>query len=186
MNNLLSRYRVKSVSAIERVNILKANNQKQVVNDALMGLVVAIIGVLYLVSTLNLREAAIGNAYAPRYFPMLISLILIITGITFVIKNGAHNVPVAMKNFMRSFIEDKEVNLTIMVTCIGSIIYALIFRKVGFVISTFLFLNLLLFLTRKERIIANSVIAAIFSITVYVVFSKLLGVTLPSMPFINF
>lgn len=165
---------------------MKANSQKQVANDALMGLIVTIMGAIYLIFVLTLPKAAIGNPSEPKYFPMIIAVVLIITGVTFIIKNGANNIPVAMNNFKKSYMEDKATNTTILITCVSSIIYALIFKKAGFVISTFLFLSLLLFLTRKEKMVKNTVIAAVFSMTVYIIFSKLLGVILPPIPFINF
>ena len=165
---------------------MKVQKNTQVANDALMGLVVAILGVIYLIFTMNLPNAAIGNANEPKYFPLLIAGILIIVGIVFVFKSGVSNIPIAMNNFKQSFIEDKDTNFMILLTCIGSVVYALVFRKLGFVFSTFFFLSLLLYITRKEKLIANTVVAAVFSMTIYLLFSKLLGVSLPPMPFINF
>lgn len=164
------------------------NNSKDnvKVNDSLMGLVIAVLGAVYLGFAVSLKDAAIGGANQPKYFPLMVAGLLIILGIKFMFSGGIGNIAKAAGNFKDSFVADKSTNMTIALTCVGSIVYALIFDRAGFVIATFLFLELLLFLTRKEKIIANTVIAAIFSVTIYLVFSKLLGVILPPMPFVNF
>lgn len=164
---------------------MKENKKNANVNDSLMGLVIAVLGIIYLLLTLNLPAAAMGGANAPKMFPLMIAIILTILGITFLFKSGLSNLKVAVDNFVKSFAKDKETNITIMITCFGSIAYALLFKRLGYVISTFLFLELLLYLTRKEKWISNMIIALVFSVGVYVVFSKMLGVTLPTMIFLD-
>ena len=65
------------------------------------------------------------------------------------------------------------------------IIYAVLFVPAGYVISTMIFMFMMLYLFNGKNKIKRTVITTIiFSILVYVVFSKLLGVYLPVMPFI--
>ena len=68
-------------------------------------------------------------------------------------------------------------------TCLFSILYALLFDKLGYVISTILFLEgeLILFNDLKKWKI-NTLVAVIFSLFIYILFSKLLGVYLPMTP----
>ncbi|WP_461205094.1 tripartite tricarboxylate transporter TctB family protein [Clostridium sp. DL1XJH146] len=164
---------------------MKDNKKNVTVNDSLMGLVITILGICYLIMTIALPKAAMGGANEPKMFPLMIAIILIILGVTFMFKSGFSNIKVAAGNFVSSYKKDKETNLTIIITCLGSIGYALLFKRIGYVISTFLFLELLLYLTRKEKLLSNTIIALLFSVGIYVVFSKMLGVTLPKMIFLD-
>lgn len=68
-------------------------------------------------------------------------------------------------------------------TCLASVVYALLFDKAGYVISTIVFLELELILfngAKKWKI--NTAVAILFSLFIYIVFSKLLGVYLPLTP----
>lgn len=66
------------------------------------------------------------------------------------------------------------------VTIILGIIYSLIFETVGFLISTILFLGLLLFyLNGRKKWLVNIAVTAGFSFITWYGFSQLLGVSLP-------
>lgn len=65
-------------------------------------------------------------------------------------------------------------------TLILAIIYAFVFEKIGFLISTILFLGALLFvLNGRKKWVTNIVVSVIFSISAWYVFSQLLHVSLP-------
>jgi putative tricarboxylic transport membrane protein len=67
--------------------------------------------------------------------------------------------------------------------CVG---YALLFERVGYVISTFLFLCTVLFLFNGLRRWKVSLIVSVaFSVGVYFLFGSVLGIQLPSMPFLD-
>lgn len=68
-------------------------------------------------------------------------------------------------------------------TCLFSILYAILFDKLGYVISTILFLQGVLFLFNGfKKWKTNTVVVLIFSLFIYILFSKLLGVYLPMTP----
>lgn len=70
-------------------------------------------------------------------------------------------------------------------TCVVSIIYALLFERIGFVFSTFLFMQAVLMVVNgKMKWKTNTMVSAFFSIGIYVVFAKLFGISLPITPFI--
>lgn len=156
------------------------------VNDTLMGFIVLVVGIVFLILTLKTPDARIGNPFAPKRFPMMLCTALIILGAGFMFKNNVKNLPVAAMNFIRGFKSDLHSHMMIILTCIATVIYAFLFMKIGFVLATALFLMSLLSLTRREKWIANIIISVIFSVAIYVIFKKLLGVTLPPMPFIGF
>jgi putative tricarboxylic transport membrane protein len=62
-------------------------------------------------------------------------------------------------------------------------LYAAFFDKVGYVISTILFLEGELFLFNGlKNWKVNTMVSVIFSLVIYILFSKLLGVYLPMTP----
>ena len=70
-------------------------------------------------------------------------------------------------------------------TRLFTLVYSFLFVKAGYVISTFLFVGFELVLfsgTKKWK--SCSVIALSFSLVIYILFSKMLGVYLPVTPFI--
>jgi putative tricarboxylic transport membrane protein len=77
---------------------------------------------------------------------------------------------------------DHVVQITLISVC--AVIYALLFDRLGYVISTILFLEgVLAVFNGPKRWKQNSLVAVIFSVVVYVLFFKLLNVYLPPFPF---
>ena len=65
-----------------------------------------------------------------------------------------------------------------------AVIYAVLFDKLGYVISTILFLEGVLWVFNgSARWKQNTLVSVIFSVVVYVLFFKLLNVYLPPLPF---
>jgi putative tricarboxylic transport membrane protein len=154
-------------------------------NDSLMGLVVAIVGIIYLILTISLPDATIGGANKPKIFPLIVAIILIVLGITFLFKSGISNIKVAADNFVKSAKKDKDTNILIGIACAASVLYALLFDTLGYVLSTFIFMEILLQLTNKNKWKTNTIVALALSVGIYIIFYKLLGVTLPTMIFLD-
>lgn len=163
------------------------NQSKQInVNESLMGLVVAIVGVIYLVLTLMLKDARVGSdPMAPKYFPLMISAMFIVLGLFFFLKTGPMHVKASLGNIKQAIGEDLDVYRTIALTAVNTVVYGLLFKRIGYVLSTVLFLEVMLYLTRGKKFVPNTVISVIFSVVIYFLFSKLLGVMLPPMPFMD-
>jgi len=72
----------------------------------------------------------------------------------------------------------------ILYTCILSVGYALIFEHLGYVISTFLFMVVMMTITSGKDMWKKSVvISLLFSVGVYFIFNTLLSISLPPLPF---
>jgi DNA-binding Lrp family transcriptional regulator len=70
--------------------------------------------------------------------------------------------------------------------CTVSILYGLLFEKIGYVLATTFFMGALLFAfngVKKWRV--NIIVALSFSISIYYSFSNILSVPLPKMIFLN-
>lgn len=146
------------------------------------GIFSSLFGVFYLLQTLLMKNATIGSPLAPKMFPMGLGVLMIIFGVGLTIVEGKKTgFTMNIKNMSIS-----ETGKLIGYTCFGIIIYALSFNRLGYIISTILFLEIVLSLFNglKEWKM-NTAIAVIFSIFIYIVFSKMLGIILPPMPFLD-
>ncbi|OQY32982.1 MAG: hypothetical protein B6241_09495 [Spirochaetaceae bacterium 4572_59] len=140
-----------------------------------------VLGLVYTTATVLLPDASVGRAYEPKIFPMMLGIALIILSLSLLLRE--------LKN--QSAGQDKEkVSLykeagfqKILMTCLFSVLYTLIFDKAGYVISTVFFLEMeLILFNGKKNWKVNTAVAVLFSLFIYIVFSKLLGVYLPLTP----
>jgi putative tricarboxylic transport membrane protein len=136
-----------------------------------------VLSIAFLIGSLNLPKANLGNPNGPLYFPVGISvLLLIFSGIYLfqelkVINEGNDKITELFTG---------RTPKLIIVTILLGIGYALIFESVGFLIATILFLGALLFLIngiRKWKV--NVIVALAFSFISWYAFSQMLGVSLP-------
>ncbi|AZO94861.1 tripartite tricarboxylate transporter TctB family protein [Halocella sp. SP3-1] len=147
------------------------------------GLLAIIIGCIYSILAYNLPRATVGNPIAPILFPLGLGVTMLIFGIILFIKESKKE---------RGLTEEKRKNQRkvilssgklVIITCLSSIIYALLFERIGYVLSTLLFMGLILFaINGKENWKINVLVAVCFSVGIYFIFLKLLGIPLPSLP----
>lgn len=151
--------------------------------SVLAGVFTTILGVFYTIQAVILPEASIGNPLAPKVFPLGVGILIIFFGVTLLVKEIKKS---GFKLTVSKNEADKgNVKLIAYISMI-CILYGLIFRRLGYVISTIIFLEIILFLFNgKEKWKINTIVAVSFSVLIYVVFSMFLGVTLPPIPFIN-
>ena len=134
-------------------------------------------GVIYLVLTLNIPKSNIGNPNSPMYFPMLVGLLLLIMSIAYFFQE--------FKKRNESFIAfsqllERKTFIRIILTIVLTVIYALIFERLGFLISTIVFLGGIMFLINGyKRWLQNILVTVIFSGIAWYTFSQLLDVSLP-------
>lgn len=153
--------------------------------DALVGIIVALGGLIYLLAAYNLPRSTVGKPLSPSYFPFLLGGILVVLGILLFLKSDMSKSKESLKDLKNIGEKEKANSKLIAITCVVCIIYGVIFNTAGFVISTFLFVEFMLYLTNKKEMLKNSIVSLCFSIGVYILFSKFLGIILPPIPFLN-
>lgn len=136
-----------------------------------------VLGIVLLISAVNLPKSNLGNANGPMYFPVLISVILIIAGIVYLFQE--------MKDRGTKFTDFTPLRLGkspvyLLLSLVLMIIYTILFERIGFLFSTIIFLMGLLFmLNGRKKWLLNIVVAFIFSIVTWYAFGTLLQVSLP-------
>lgn len=149
--------------------------------SALAGILGTLIGIIYTIQAYMLPQATVGNPLGPKVMPLGLGVLMILLGIILTIQE------IKKEGFIKKGSSSKkEDNVKLIVyTCGICILYALLFNRIGYVLATIIFLELVLFLFNgKEKWKSNTMIAICFSVTIYILFSKFLGITLPVMPFI--
>ncbi|WP_430883515.1 tripartite tricarboxylate transporter TctB family protein [Fusibacter sp. JL216-2] len=154
--------------------------------NALMGFVVAAFGLVYLIMTFNLKRSAIGDPLAPLYFPIGLGSMLVIFGIVQVIRSDIKKSIESIKQLKNASDQDKQINHMIAYTCVAGVVYALVFEHLGFVLSTLGFMLAMLMLTDRKAVVKNIIIAVLFSVGIYLLFTNALGIPLPKMPYVGF
>lgn len=139
--------------------------------------IIMVISVIYLILTFNLPEAKVGNPTAAMNYPLLIGFSLLGLSILYILSEIKDKKKVfdAYKIFA-----DKELTtkvIIVLVLCLG---YTFLFERVGFLISTVLFLAALLFLINgRRKWLMNIIVAVLFSFISWYTFAELLSVSLP-------
>jgi putative tricarboxylic transport membrane protein len=139
-------------------------------------------GVTYLVLVFQLEPASIGNPNAPKIFPGMVAVLMIGLSIALLAQELLATTTAGETGQSAGF--DLENVVKIILVCVCAAIYALLFNRLGYVLSTTIFLEgVLTVFNGLKRWKQNTLVAVIFSIVVYVLFFKLLNVYLPSFPF---
>ncbi len=147
------------------------------------GAVSLAIGMAVTWMSLNLPQASIGMPNAPKVFPAGLGILMVICSIALIIREL-----VKRQKHGQAESQTKNPHLAnIALTCLFGVLYALLFNPVGYVLSTFFFLEAELWLFNgRTKWKVNTIVALSFSVSIYLLFAKALGVYLPMTPFIWF
>ncbi|KAB2335777.1 tripartite tricarboxylate transporter TctB family protein [Bacillus mesophilum] len=131
--------------------------------------------IIFLVATLNLPKAKLGDPNGPLYFPGMIGLLLLFFSIIYLVsevRNQGEKIEIKT-------LFTKKVIMMIVWTTVFSLIYTFIFEVAGFLISTTLFLYALLHLINgKKKWKINVIVAVVFTVVVWFGFESM-GIILP-------
>ncbi len=139
--------------------------------------IILLISVIYLILTYNLPEAKVGNPTAAMNYPLLIGFSLLGMSILYILSEFKDKKKVfdAYKIFA-----DKELTVKVIVVLVFCLGYTFLFERIGFLISTVLFLGALLFLINgRRKWLMNIIVAVLFSFISWYTFAELLSVSLP-------
>jgi hypothetical protein len=123
----------------------------------------------------RLRPAA---EIGPEFFPKLAVLIIGITSLTYAVTQ-AYNLRANKESIKEKYVFDIKNYINHIVFILAGIVFLLIVRYLGFAISAMILTMFLLFLFGSKGIIKNILIAVIYSVTVYYLFSTIVRVRFP-------
>ena len=133
-----------------------------------------LIGLLFVIESQRISDSAYGSTVGPKIFPMWLGVILILLSLRLLYETFKYKKTTASG----SKLQYKKFIIII----VSAVLYAFLLEKVGYVISTFLFLLITFQTMERGRLLPSFIIAAVFSFGIYYLFSKLLGGSLPGFP----
>jgi putative tricarboxylic transport membrane protein len=151
------------------------------------GIATVTIGVIYTILAYNMQRSTIGNPVEPMVFPLILGVTMTLSGIALFILSHLKKAPETVKKQGdQQGLAGNFKTKVITFICIVSVLYGMVFEKLGYIIATTLYLGalLLVFHNGKKKMI-NLLIAFGFSAAIYYCFSLALGIPLPKAPFLN-
>jgi putative tricarboxylic transport membrane protein len=143
--------------------------------DRYASLVFLALGIAFAAGSMSISTSTYGSNVGPNIFPLGLGVILVL---------------LSLRLFYETFQtkqERKEDGQKLdykrfLVILFASVLYALLLEKVGYVISTFLFLFIGFQTMEKGKWLKSLIISAVFSVGVYVLYVEVLEGTLPGFP----
>jgi putative tricarboxylic transport membrane protein len=149
--------------------------------DTVVGLFSTVLGALYGAETLRIRYAMIGNPWAPRVFPLGISLFMIALGIV-VLFLDRKKAALEGGEIKKGKARDPGYVKLIVGTVVLCGIYGFVFEPFGYILSTLCFMFLLLMLVNEpKRWRSNIIITLVFTFALWGTFVYAFDIMLPSV-----
>lgn len=138
----------------------------------------------YGAGALALPDAMFGNPWEPKVYPLIIAVGMASLSVTLLISELKKQKAGKAEGKV-SFRLGDEGKLVAYVS-VACVLYAIVFDPLGYVISTFLFIEaIMLYISKAKKMLAPTLWALGFSVGIYYLFGKVLAITLPRMPFLN-
>lgn len=147
-------------------------------NNTLIGIAVLVLAALYLWFTRDIATPSFGGPVNARVFPFLIGGALALVGLSFLIPARRSNSQVPT-----SEVDDGEVEPVHYPVLAGLVLwtmaYYLAFERAGFILATVVYLGGLLIYFHPGHPKTNLLVAILFPVGCYILFSRWLGLVLP-------
>ena len=149
--------------------------------DMYTGLVSIIFGIFVIILSLNLPVDFLSGGRSHMFLPLGAAIVMTVSGLIIFVKSykkiKTEGLPAAEEK------EEKEKHFKLIIaTIILSIFYAYFFKKAGYVLSTTVYLSLVLFILRgTKKWISNIVIPLAFSYIIVLTFGNFLQIYLPTL-----
>ena len=149
------------------------------------GLIAVLLGVLYTAQSWTLPRATVGNPIGPILFPLILGGGMTILGGMLLVQEY-HRIKKTQGGEKKVSLSLTMYGKSILIVTVFCIFYVALFERIGYVLSTFLFLGaVLLLFNGREKWKISVLIALCFSVGVYVLFGSVLSIQLPRMPLVG-
>ncbi|WP_252502183.1 tripartite tricarboxylate transporter TctB family protein [Sporosarcina sp. Marseille-Q4943] len=133
-----------------------------------------LIGLLFAIESMKISSSAYGSTVGPKIFPLGLGIVFILLSLRLLYETFKYKTEAAAT--------EKLQYKKFLIILVSAALYAFLLEKIGYVISTFLFLLIAFQTMERGRIIPTVIIAAVFSFGVYYFFAEFLGGSLPGFP----
>ena len=150
--------------------------------DVILAATIIVVAAIYLFADAGLRTARIGDPLGPKAFPALVGGGLILSAVLLLFETWSKRRALAdaapePRN------PDQKHNVLVLIGMVAwTALYYYVFESLGYLIATPVFLLGLVSYFNRRKYLTNVLVAVGFTAVVYLLFSILLGVPLPSGP----
>lgn len=142
--------------------------------DRYLSVAVLAFGVIYTIAAWNLPRAPVGNPLGPVYFPLGLGLLVTIIGFLMLLQS------LKMRHEERAPLKLGKSAFQILATLVLCVAYSLMFNKLGFLFSSFVFLSaLLILLNGLRKWLMSLSISILYTAGVWYLFEKVFLINLP-------
>lgn len=146
-------------------------------DNRISGILAILIGSIYLFATWKIPDAVFSYSVGPKAFPRVIGWGAILTGIVLILVDLLQHKDKAVKKFTLDI--EKKAGVLILITVGAGLLYAFTFERLGFVLSTCLFMFIVTNVVNWGKWITNIVVSVLFGVGGYIFFAKILALSLP-------
>jgi putative tricarboxylic transport membrane protein len=150
--------------------------------DLWLAVTIIIVAAIYLRADFALPSARIGDPLGPKAFPALVGGGLVLSGLLLLLETWNKRRALRDTRVEPRSGDRKHVALVLVGMIVWTGVYYYVFESVGYPIATPIFLLGLLSYFNRGRYVTNVLVAVCFTAAVYLLFSILLGVPLPTGP----
>lgn len=131
---------------------------------------------VYFYATEQLPSLEIGDPLGPKAFPRLLGIGLVIAAVILLLEiiRARKTIPAAPK----AGAESRGAPTVVALAALWTFLYFLVFEPLGYVIATTTYLFVLMAYFNRGRWLTNGLTVVLFCVGSYLMFTKLLGVTL--------
>ncbi len=142
--------------------------------ERILSLAVLSFGIIFTIVSLRLPRAPVGDPMGPIYFPLGLGMLMSIIGFLMLISRKSEETNHSSRKL------SKKALYTILLTVALGIMYAFIFNRLGFAVSTLIFLGTLLFIINgPKKWLTNISATVLFTVGIWYLFEKIFLITLP-------
>jgi putative tricarboxylic transport membrane protein len=145
--------------------------------DRIICAVTLVLAAVYFYATAQIPTLEIGDPLGPKAFPRLLGIVLLIAVVMLFIETLKAGAGGAKRLQWRR--EDRRHLLLIGGATLWTALYFWTFNSAGYLVSTAIYLFVMMAVFNSGKWIANLLTALLFAIGSYVLFVKILGVVLP-------
>ncbi len=147
--------------------------------NTVSGLFAFVLGAAYLAATLLLPEVTAGDEVGPKLFPVIVSVVMMLSGGALVVADRKERAGKSGEAFSLRFVQERDVWVRIALTMVCGILYGMVLDWLGYVIATILFMFVVASFINVRRHLENAIISISFSLVSFGVFAMLLKLSLP-------